>query len=61
VLNAQFSCITFDPSLYGGGAKLTLAVKNKWVSGWANGWFYCRVPLHKSEAGGKESIRCILR
>jgi hypothetical protein len=27
-------------------------VKNKW-SGWANDLFYCRVPLHKSEARGK--------
>jgi hypothetical protein len=29
------------------------AMKNKWSDGWTSDWFYCRVPLHKSEADGK--------
>jgi hypothetical protein len=26
-------------------AKLTVAVKNKWVGAWMQAWFYCKVPL----------------
>jgi hypothetical protein len=28
-------------------------MKNKWSGGWATSWFYCWIPLHKSEARGK--------
>jgi hypothetical protein len=52
-LSAQFGCIMFHPSRYEGWVKLTPAMKNKWSGGWASGWFYCRIPLHKSEARGK--------
>jgi hypothetical protein len=38
-LAMQFGCITFHPSHYGGWAKLTLAVRNKWASGWDSHWF----------------------
>jgi hypothetical protein len=51
-LGAQFRCISFHLSRYGGRAKLTPAVKNKWFDRWTNDWFYCQVPLHKSEASG---------
>jgi hypothetical protein len=44
-LAAQFGCITFHPSCYGGRAKLTPAMKNKWTSGWARNLLYCKVPL----------------
>jgi hypothetical protein len=43
-LAAQFGCITFHPSHYGGQAKLTLIVRNMWTSGWDSHWFYYRVP-----------------
>jgi hypothetical protein len=34
----------------GGRVKLTPACEE---SGWASSWFYCQVPLHKSEVRGK--------
>jgi hypothetical protein len=43
-LATQFGCITFHPNRYGGRVKLTLAVRNKWISGWDSHWFYCRMP-----------------
>jgi hypothetical protein len=46
-LAAQFGCITFQTNHYGDRAKLTLAVRNKWTSGWVRNWFYCKVPLEK--------------
>jgi hypothetical protein len=52
-VSAQFGCITFHSSRCGGQTKLTPTMKNKWSNGWASDWFYCRVPLHKSGAGGK--------
>jgi hypothetical protein len=52
-LSAQFGCIMFHPSCYGGGVKLTPTVKNKLSSGWANNWFYCQVPAQKMKVQGK--------
>jgi hypothetical protein len=52
-LSTQFGCITSDPSCYGGRAKLTPIMKNKWLSGWAKNWFYYRVPTQKTEVQGK--------
>jgi hypothetical protein len=52
-LNAQFGCITFHPNRYGDGAKFMPVVKNNSSAGWARSWFYCKVPIHQSEAGGK--------
>jgi hypothetical protein len=52
-LAAQFRCITFHPSRYGGRAKLTPTVNNKWSTGWARNWFYCKVPLQKLDVRGK--------
>jgi hypothetical protein len=37
----------------GGGAKLSLAIKNKWSAGWTRSWFYCLVPCLCSSEGGK--------
>jgi hypothetical protein len=35
VLDAQVGCLNFHVKHYkGSGARLTLAVKNKWASGW---------------------------
>jgi hypothetical protein len=48
----QFSCINFH-GRRGSGAKLTPAIKNKWSSGWTKAWFYCKVPRHQCEQGGK--------
>jgi hypothetical protein len=45
--------ITFHPYRYGGPVKLTPIVKNKWSSGWADSWFYYRVPVHKTKVRGK--------
>jgi hypothetical protein len=43
---AQYGCINFHVKHYGGnGAKLTLAIKNKWSMGWSWVWFYCKVLL----------------
>jgi hypothetical protein len=42
----QFGCINFHAKYYGGqGARLTIAVKNKWTRGWTQTWFYCKVSL----------------
>jgi hypothetical protein len=55
-LAAQFGCITFHPSRYGGMAKFTPIVKNKWTSDWARNWFYCKVPSEqRADARGKET------
>jgi Ser-tRNA(Ala) deacylase AlaX len=46
VLEAQFGCLNFHAKWYkGSGAKLTIAVKNKWFVEWTRVWFYCNVPL----------------
>jgi hypothetical protein len=46
VLEAQFGCLNFHAKWYkGSGAKLTIAVKNKWFVEWMRVWFYCNVPL----------------
>jgi hypothetical protein len=34
----------FHPSRYRGWAKLTLAMRSKWTSGWDSNWFYYKVP-----------------
>jgi hypothetical protein len=34
-------------------AKLTPTIKNKWSAGWMKAWFYCKVPKHLCEQGGK--------
>jgi hypothetical protein len=53
-LAAQFGYIIFHPSRYGGRAKLTPAMRNKWTSGWARNWFYCNVPSEqKANVRGK--------
>jgi hypothetical protein len=47
----QFGCINFHARL-GSGAKLTPAIKIKWLSGWTKAWFYCKVPhtcVHRGE------------
>jgi hypothetical protein len=46
-LTAQFVCITFHPSHFGGVLRLTPAVRNKWTSGCDGNWFYCRVPMEQ--------------
>jgi hypothetical protein len=43
-VEAQFGCLKNKWSS-GCGAKLTLAVKNKWSSRWVREWFYCKVSL----------------
>jgi hypothetical protein len=48
-VQGQYGCINFHAKHYGGqGAKLTIAVKNKWDGGWTQAWFYCKVPLLQS-------------
>jgi hypothetical protein len=47
-LVAQFDCITFHPSRFRNRARLTPAVRNKWMSRWDGSWFYCRVPLEQT-------------
>jgi hypothetical protein len=50
-LFVQYSCLNFHAKR-DDGPKLSLAVKNKWSSGWTKAWFYCRVPcLRNSEVG----------
>jgi hypothetical protein len=45
-MEKQYGCIKFHAKHYGGhGAKLTLAVRNKWFAGWTRSWLYCKVPL----------------
>jgi hypothetical protein len=42
----QYGCINFHAKCYEGhGAKLTIAIKNKWSEGWMRAWFYCKVSL----------------
>jgi hypothetical protein len=43
---AQYGCVNFHAKCYGGqGARLTVAIKNKWARGWTRVWFYYKVPL----------------
>jgi hypothetical protein len=59
-LATQLGYIIFHPNRYGGRAKLTLAVMNKWRSGWDSHWFYYRVPSEQvADVQGKGS--CPLR
>jgi hypothetical protein len=48
----QFGCINFH-GRWGSNVKLTPVVKNKWSTGWTKAWFYCKVPRHLYEQGGK--------
>jgi hypothetical protein len=51
---AQFGCISFHPSWFGNWARLTPAMRNKWMSGWDGNWFYCQVSMEqKVDAHGK--------
>jgi hypothetical protein len=54
----QFGCINFH-ARRGIGAKLTLAIKNKWYAGWMKAWFYCKVHAHVCAQGGELCITCI--
>jgi hypothetical protein len=47
-LAAQFGCISFHPSWFECQAKLTPAMRNKWMSSWDGNWFYCRVPAEQT-------------
>jgi hypothetical protein len=47
-----FGCINFH-ARWGIKAKLTLAIKNKWSTGWMKAWFYYNVPAHLCVQGGK--------
>jgi hypothetical protein len=50
----QFGYMNFHAKRYrGSGAKLTIAMKNKWVADWTITWFYCKVPVHVCPQGGK--------
>jgi hypothetical protein len=54
VMFQQFGCLNFHARRYqGGGVKLTLAIKNKWTSGWMKAWFHCKVSAHVCPQGGK--------
>jgi hypothetical protein len=47
VMFQQFGCVNFHVKRYRGSrVKVTLAVNNKWATGWAKMWFYCKVPTH---------------
>jgi hypothetical protein len=48
----QFGCIYFHGRL-GSKVKLTPVIKNKCSAGWIKAWFYCKVPKHLLEQGGK--------
>jgi hypothetical protein len=48
----QYGCINFDAKRGGQWARLTVAVKNKWVGSWLQGWFYCKVPWIQSPSPG---------
>jgi hypothetical protein len=48
----QFDCINFN-GRRGSEAKLTPMIKNKWLARWTKAWFYCKVPKHLCEQGGK--------
>jgi hypothetical protein len=47
----QFGVMNFH-ARRGGGVRLTLAIKNKWSTGWTKAWFYCKVSLHVCSQGG---------
>jgi hypothetical protein len=51
-LMVQYGCLNFHAKR-DGGAKLSLAIKNKWSLGWMKSWFYYRVPCLHSSKGGK--------
>jgi hypothetical protein len=51
-LTAPFGCITFHPSRFGSQLRLTLPVRNKWISGQDGNWFYDSIELFDG--------RCIL-
>jgi hypothetical protein len=54
ILDAQFGCLNFHTKQHKSNVvKLTVAVKNKWPTGWTKGWFYCKVPVHVCPQGGK--------
>jgi hypothetical protein len=48
----QYGCLNFHAKR-DGGPKLSLAIKNKWSTGWMKSWFYCRIPRLCSSEGGK--------
>jgi hypothetical protein len=49
---AQYGCLNFH-SKRDGSLKLSLAVKNKWLSRWTKSWFYYRVSCWRSSECGK--------
>jgi hypothetical protein len=49
---AQYGCLTFHAKR-DGSPKLSLVIKNKWLSGWTMSGFYCRVPCRCCSGGGK--------
>jgi hypothetical protein len=53
----QFGCINFH-GRRGSAVKLTPAIKDKWSSGWTKAWFYCKVPRHLCDQGGKLFTSC---
>jgi hypothetical protein len=60
VMFQQFGCLNFHARRYqGGGVKLTLAIKNKWTSGWMKAWFHCKVSAHICPQGGKACMFCV--
>jgi hypothetical protein len=48
----QYGCLNFHAKR-DGSLKLSLAIKNKWSSGWTKSWFYYRVPCRWSSEGNK--------
>jgi hypothetical protein len=48
----QYKCLNFHAKR-DGGPKLSLVIKNKWLSGQTKSWFYCRVPSRRCSGGGK--------
>jgi hypothetical protein len=48
----QYICLNFHAKR-DDSPKLSLAIKNKWSSGWIKSWFYFRVPCWRSSEGGK--------
>jgi hypothetical protein len=61
VLNTQFRCITFHPNQYGGQAKLTPVVKNKWSGGWRAAGFIAGFPSTRAKLAARGYIYCTLR
>jgi hypothetical protein len=49
---AQYGCLNFHAKR-DGSPKLSLAIKNKWLSRWTRSRFYCRVPCRRCSRGGK--------